>query len=182
MDCPEPGWHCSINQLLGTECILVKRRRACLGLLSAIPISNALCLEGRLCFGGREWPILRRVTYGLECTSISSRGSMDSPVLPTVRFISRDYCCAIRSAFFVTGYSCYEPVLKFITYFGIRCSVQVSDPSGGCPGLSRQLKAESELLRNPINPTNSYGSCEVLYRINWHRAPRSCTPFIHTAI
>jgi hypothetical protein len=47
-------------------------------------------------------------------------------------------------------YSCYEPVLKFITYFGIRCSVQVSDPSGGFPGLSRQLKAESELLRNPI--------------------------------
>jgi hypothetical protein len=47
-------------------------------------------------------------------------------------------------------------LLKFITYFGIRCSAQVSDPSGGCPGLSRQLKAESELLRNPTNPTNSY--------------------------
>jgi hypothetical protein len=108
VDCPEPGWHCSINQLLGTECVLVKRRRACLGWLSAIPISNALCLEGRLCFGGREWPILRRATYGLECTSISSRGSMDSRVLPTVRFISRDYCCAIRSAFFVTGYCWYS--------------------------------------------------------------------------
>jgi hypothetical protein len=61
-------------------------------------------------------------------------------------------------------------VLKFITYFGIRYSVQVSDPSGGYPGLSHQLKADSELLRNPTNPTNSY---ELLWILRILRTLRS---------
>ena len=43
--------------------------------------------------------------------------------------------------------------LQFIAYFGIHCSVQVSDPSGGCAGRGMNSYG---ILRTPMDPVKFY--------------------------
>jgi hypothetical protein len=53
-------------------------------------------------------------------------------------------------------------VLKFITYFGIHWSVQLSDPSGGCAGRWMNSYGILQILQILRTPTDSYESYRVL--------------------